>query len=786
MDSSTKTIFKKLNNEDKYFSEILEKVTKGYKLSKENCSYVLSLSLLFYNEYLIKQKIEYMEFSYYLVLNYSLITNDYKPLLIFSVNNGLYPIAKCIFSNYDKTIQDVIVEEWLNLYKKNNIYELRKQAEARQALIDSKAQNRAYIAPTSYGKSSAIIEDILHNKTNKIGVIVPKKALIWQTFRSLKKLAKELNYKVLIHDADYNGEEKVICVFTQERALRLLQDSAFAFDTLYIDEAHNLFEKDERNILLARLIKLNKKINSTSRVVYLSPLIKEANDLIFNNNELIYMQKIDFNIKEVRVKFFSRDNTLEFYNRFLDSFYPVQENYNSYFDFIFHNLGNKNLFYFNTPRDIEKFSQGLLEKIKIGELSLPYNVNTAQLNEIAEIVSKYVDKDYNLVELIKYGVVFIHGKMPDSIKDYILTRFTTTDAIKILISNSSILEGMNLSLDTMFILDAFRLKQNDLINLCGRVNRLSDIFSSNDLSRLFCNIYFVDSGNKNVNFKNKISLLRSDIKDELKNPLLIKTKLDNDGAKIAKQEKEFIDNYLSNDIKTILVKNGVSYIYKNIDLIVNYIRNILSCDQIRKLDLITKISKVFFTDCDNVGDFELIRLKENKTILFYKTYVNKIYHLDLKNKISFFKSYFKTSSNEYFYIGSSFGEEASKYYPNNKVYVNVKNKTLKELVNLSVIKSKIEDDFVGYKLGKLVKTLFDLGLINEVEYNKFVYGTSDCAKLELIKMGVPQIIISFIEENNLKNNFKIENGMIIIDDDFKNILNKQDDYFKFEANKYIY
>ena len=61
--------------------------------------------------------------------------------------------------------------------------------------------------------------------------------------------------------------------------------------------------------------------------------------------------------------------------------------------------------------------------------------------------------------------------------------------MKILISNSSILEGMNLSLDTMFIFDVYRLKQNDLFNLVGRINRLSDVFLNNDLSKLFCDIH---------------------------------------------------------------------------------------------------------------------------------------------------------------------------------------------------------------------------------------------------------------------------------------------------------
>ena len=51
----------------------------------------------------------------------------------------------------------------------------------------------------------------------------------------------------------YENEIEFISVLTQERALRLLQkNEELYFDTLYIDEAHNLFNKDSRTILLSR------------------------------------------------------------------------------------------------------------------------------------------------------------------------------------------------------------------------------------------------------------------------------------------------------------------------------------------------------------------------------------------------------------------------------------------------------------------------------------------------------------------------------------------------------
>jgi len=268
--------------------------------------------------------------------------------------------------------------------------------------------------------------------------------------------------------------------------------------------------------------------------------------------------------------------------------------------------------------------------------------------------------------------------------------------------------------------------------------------------------------------------------------LLLKANLDDKGRKILEQENSFIDDYLNKDIKTILIKNGIASIYKDVDSISQHIANISNISSIRGLDLINKISNVFFNDCENVTDFELVRLNQQATINFYKIYVKEVYHLDLKSKIRFFKSYFEKSKNEYYFIGESFGEIPSEINPFRKVYVNIKNKTPKEKINLSVIKSKIEDDFVGFKLGKFVKVLLDLSLIEESEYNMFTYGTNDKSRLTFIKMGLSQVVIKFIEENQLEKEITIKNGVVFVNDKFRELLEKEDDFIQFEVGKIVF
>ncbi|MBK0151695.1 DNA helicase, partial [Bacillus sp. S74] len=107
--------------------------------------------------------------------------------------------------------------------------------------------------------------------------IVPTKSLLVQTYREVRN--SKIDKRILIHDEMYQGDDSFIAIFTQERALRLLDKNNVYFDIMYIDEAHNLFGKDNRNILLSRLIRKNRNLNPSQKTVYLSPLIFDSNNL---------------------------------------------------------------------------------------------------------------------------------------------------------------------------------------------------------------------------------------------------------------------------------------------------------------------------------------------------------------------------------------------------------------------------------------------------------------------------------------------------------------------------
>mgnify|MGYP000280739661 CR=1 FL=1 len=98
------------------------------------------------------------------------------------------------------------------------------------------------------------------------------------------------------------------------------------------------------------------------------------------------------------------------------------------------------------------------------------------------MLKKHVHEDFYMIDLIKKGIVYIHGKMPEQIKDYLEYKFNQNKQLKYIIANHVILEGMNLPIDSLFILTVNSLSKEQLVNLIGRVNRLNEIFTKDILA----------------------------------------------------------------------------------------------------------------------------------------------------------------------------------------------------------------------------------------------------------------------------------------------------------------
>ncbi|GAM12874.1 DEAD/DEAH box helicase [Mesobacillus selenatarsenatis] len=818
MNSTEKTTLTNINKIEE-FREIIKKLTINEQLTSEEKSYILGCAILFMKHYELDRRYKsYLDIAYYIILKYSITYEDYLPLYDFSINFGYYPIAKDII-NYNLleeklSLNDSLMEVKIDKYKKQNYIETLQQKKARNSLLNDNSQEVSYIAPTSFGKSSLIIDHIIQNNSrNNIGIIVPTKSLLVQTYRNIRQ--SNLNRRIIIHDEMYQGDEKFIAIFTQERALRLLDKHDISFDLLYIDEAHNLFGKDPRSILLSRLIRRNRNLNPNQKIVYLSPLISESDNLKLDKQQEISEQKISNNLKEPEIFEYRSWNEIFKYNRFVNAFYKLDFN-GDMFSYITSQKGQKNFIYIRSPKKIEMFVKEFINRVDI------VDDPDSSIQNLKEELSDLVHKDFYMINLLTKGMVYLHGKMPDIVKEYLEFKFKEINNLKYVVANSVILEGINLPIDTLFILNTHSLTGKNLTNLIGRVNRLNNIFNgySNQLHKLLPQVHFVNNdiyNRANGKMENKIKALRSNIFDDrIENPTLDSFNLEN--LKIEKQSKQAAEerfrlikenedlimtsgNDKNGELKRYLINSGLENVYDTTNS--QFLTRLH--DQIQtaangnienwpELTIIDKIYTVFVKDVSNyIKDYAFLRLTNEHARKYYKMYLQVNRTNSLKENITLTFNYFKKrvrEGNSLFYMGASYGEvrrQTGNYDENSKeVYVDLSRKSDSEIINLAIVKLKIEDDFVNYHLNKLVVALYDFSLITQDEYNLAVYGTNDENKINLIKTGLSLSLITKLQKDNQLNNISLDsNNNLKTNPAFEIYKKSMQGFYRFELDKFL-
>ena len=237
-------------------------------------------------------------------------------------------------------------------------------------------------------------------------------------------------------------------------------------------------------------------------------------------------------------------------------------------------------------------------------------------------------------------------------------------------------------------------------------------------------------------------------------------------------------------------------IYKKSNLVTTIIQsNIDASDnnsEYTNKNIIDKLYSVFISNLEEyIDDYEIKRLRNNPARIFYKLFI-KHSAKPLQEKIIKQYKYFKhikSSSNndKCYYIGETFGEikHPTRYYENPKdVYVNLNDKTDKDLINLSIIKVCLEEDFVNYKLNNFFNLMLDLNLITLNEYNQVVMGTTNPDKIKLVNMGLSINLVNKLEEDEQLQNITYDSyGNLIRNENINAYINAQDEYTKFKFEK---
>ena len=787
---------RKLNNTD--FSKAYEEFLLEINMSRGKYVRILALATLFINS--TDENIKRL--GYRIIVIYCNRTNDYKPLYDVAVNSGLVPVAHFIEDKIMNEEGNVFIEMNAAFSKHfviNNIYCSLQQKQ----LIDFYEQNinssLSVVAPTSYGKTDLIMSTVRETLDKNICVITPTKSLLAQTKMRIIKDGVRRREKIITHPEMYNGNEaRVIAIMTQERLLRLLRKvDDLRFDYVIIDEAHGLLHDDDRNMLLASVILVLEKRNPDTVFKFLTPFLCDAENIkVRYADYILKTYKVDEYIKTEKfyVAELRKTHTRKFllYDQFMNAFYNLgfPDGVNTEWEFVKRYAGKKNIVYLNKPKDIEY----LIDVInKTDEKSYVQKIEEACKN-----IAEYVHPKYRMIEAIQRGAIYHHGAVPEPIRLYIEKLYAEVESIRYVVTSSTLLEGVNLPADKMFILDnkkgKGKLTPSDFKNLIGRVCRFSQIFhpETGSLSKLTPCVYLVAgkyfSSNANVeNFIIDSMYVEKKVQDEIENVLLEKTVITDENKEQYNSAKEFVENYeggiIDNyDLRKTKTEIGKSCflnniteldIFKNEEYLDECVKRIKSTGQI--IDDTKKLFGVlyhmFFSKID---DDKIERFEHEETRNFYKMFMDwRITNASLNQMINSFMRYWKelieSGKETLIFVGRWGDTTRNGQIP---LWTDIADKTEVQKINLAIVRIKEEQDFLDNVIIKYVEVLNDMELLENNLYLSIKYGTNDRRIITCTKNGISLSLAKKLVEKYIDYiQIDIENDNLLFRDGIVDAMN---------------
>lgn len=386
----------------------------------------------------------------------------------------------------------------------------------------------SYSGPTSMGKSFLmrmyIKDQIRHGIKRNYALIVPTKALINEIYKQiidedLKNLLSEHNYKVVTAAGDIalEGLHNFIFVLTPERLLYLLiSKPELQIDYLFIDEAHKLSGKNSRGPFYYKTVDMLLKRERKPHFVFASPNIPNPEvylKLLTNvensgsDNRLcstfspVAQIKFSIDLNNYRVSVYNEHTgTLSYLAEITDTNASLVS-----FLLLFEKI-NRELPYERKQQTIV-YCNGRNKAIDNALAFAEYltELQDDDLNALAKDITNEVHGDYYLAQIIRKGVAYHIGYLPAAIRMRIENMFRQ-GKITTMFCTSTLLEGVNLPADNLFITDnkIFRkvMTPVDFRNLIGRVGRIQ--------FNLYGNVFFVSQGEK-LKQEDYIELLQKEV-----------------------------------------------------------------------------------------------------------------------------------------------------------------------------------------------------------------------------------------------------------------------------------
>lgn len=767
------------------------------------------------------ENVNLQHLGYRIIVDYCNNSQNYRPLYEIANLYGLYPVSKFIEDHYIAEDEKNFFSAWndasVEQYHHDPIYQTEEQRELDVFYMDGKADNVSVVAPTSYGKSELILESIKQYLGKKICIVTSTKALLMQMKKRIVSSGVISGKKIVVHPEMYNKKDKAcIAVLTQERFQRLMKkDDHISFDCIIVDEAHELLENTTRSIILASMVIIAKKRNNNVVFKFLTPFVADSDNLIprytqcslksFRVHEYIKTEKYYiYDLRVGKAKFF--------YDQFLDRFYKIDtyqiSNYEE--EEVVRNASQKNIIYLNKPVDIEEFSLNLASKLP--------DIDSLDIENACKNLSEYLQPQYNLIACLKKGVIYHHGSVPDAVRIFIEDLYKRLLEVKYIVTSSTLLAGVNLPAERIFILDSKKggenLKTNAFKNLIGRICRFSEIFDSKTGSLRMLepevHIVFGKYFSHNANYKaflNSVAKADLMLNDKVDNVLLENAQITEKNKKTFNLAQEFIENYengtiadyqqryTTTEIGKASIMNGLREIdvfHEEMDM-QDSVEKYRLCDEvIDTVDLLMEaIRKLFINHIDNAKNDNVRRLHNEEACKFYSMMFdwrmgNKSYSEMIQLFVKYWRKRYQQNRDAYIYVGRWGNVDINGSH--NRPYTYLRDKSKKQIVNLAIVRIKEEQDFIDNNLLRFVEVLHDLKMLDEKFYLRVKYGTDDEMTICLLKNGLSLSLATLLlSKYHHLMKINTDESTVECDEDLPNEMeeNKENSIFILEARSCI-
>ncbi|GGX33881.1 DEAD/DEAH box helicase [Undibacterium squillarum] len=354
-------------------------------------------------------------------------------------------------------------------------------------------------APTSAGKSFLVVEHLcgLAEKPGRFFAVyvTPTRALLSEVHQKIQvRLQDQPGIRVstiptLDEEAAY---PKQIFVLTQERLSTLLSvaPSDLIFELIVVDESQNIADDSRGIILQDCLERLSERSNKT-RFILLAPgavgmpevaktfgifdLASLTTQLSPVQQNRIVLAKVHKKPREIALGVIGSAGV-----RIELGKVELTESLNdtkSRLALVAAEFGGEggSLLYETGPTEAEKTAASLVEILKARGI----RPGPGPLDELSKFIKEHVHAEYQLAEMVRYGVAYHYGRMPSLLREAIETAFKEErSGIRYLVCTTTLAQGVNLPARNVFI-DTPKYGQGNelspalLWNFVGRAGRLN-------------------------------------------------------------------------------------------------------------------------------------------------------------------------------------------------------------------------------------------------------------------------------------------------------------------------